>query len=903
MTQKTEWTGKHAKANLIKPVTKDNPCPHCGKPDWCYRLKELTVCNRNAEPAPGWKLTSKRDSAGSYFYAPIQNKPIRPAQERVWEYKSRNGQPLIRVWRIDYGDGHKPKRWQEKWDGEQWVKGRKGIQRKDIPIYRYQEIRDAIAQGQTIFITEGEPCADALWELGIPATTNIDGSLKWKPSDTNDLNGAKIVLCPDRDQPGIQHAEAIALSFRDAQWLYAFPNSPFWNNLPESQGLDVADWIKDYNLTATDIWEAVEPRREGLPNPDVPTSPPTVEEHYTQKCIAALYSDKPYVSINSKLYAWTGTHYQETTEGFERRRIAQWCNATPVPTKTNWKYAYASATHVDNIWRWLHNYFSVSPDQVNPPGLNCLNGIVKIEWNTRRASWSLVPHDPNIIYTYVSEINFDPNADPTDCERMLSCLEPKEQKLFIQTIAASLDLQTIRKHRGREVKALLCKGHGNNGKDTLREAVRLLFGQNMSHASVSDFTAYDQGRKFCLSKLEGTVINWSSENSSFDSLDRIQSLKAAITGEPLDMERKGIDERAMMLAAVFLFNVNETPNLKAGMEAIQSRWAVLSFNKTYKVGADPAKGELEADNRFRYDPTFLKENVCPALLNKMLSCLATLAIDGIDYSCTEAALQDIQQETNHLWAFAREVGLDYRSGGKTYINDLWEQLTQWYIANGTLEIIQTENGKEKKIWHDQPRRGDKNVKAPNQIKARFAELFPKIKWHKETQLNERKGQIYLSGIGISEASEASEAISEPIGEATTRSQQGSEASEAILPTSAQIMKWLAELEPNHRQIIIEQINQTFSPGTEVPPTGSLPHYAQPEPVSASPIASPTASPLPHRDDSETEPAKRIDWVRYQNEAWQVSSQKNGILRLRKAGFLKVIHTVHISQVEIGGYKQ
>jgi hypothetical protein len=170
------------------------------------------------------------------------------------------------------------------------------------------------------------------------------------------------------------------------------------------------------------------------------------------------------------------------------------------------------------------------------------------------------------------------------------------------------------------------------------------------------------------------------------------------------------------------------------------------------------------------------------------------------------------------------------------------------------------------------------------------------------------------------------------------------------------MKWLAELEPNHRQIIIEQINQTFSPGTEVPqtgslphypqpepvsasptasstasplphrgdsdsleddhpiiheqssdtevpPTGSLPHYPQPEPVSASPIASPTASPLPHRDDSETEPAKRIDWVRYQNEAWQVSSQKNGILRLRKAGFLKVIHTVHISQVEIGGYKQ
>lgn len=108
-------------------------------------------------------------------------------------------------------------------------------------------------------------------------------------------------------------------------------------------------------------------------------------------------------------------------------------------------------------------------------------------------------------------------------------------------MAASLDLATIRKHRGREVKALLCKGHGNNGKDTLREAVRLLYGGiGMSNASVSDFAAYDNGRKFGLSKLEGARINWSSENSSFDNLDRLQSLKAAITGEALDIERKGI---------------------------------------------------------------------------------------------------------------------------------------------------------------------------------------------------------------------------------------------------------------------------------------------------------------------------------------------------------------------------
>ena len=546
-----------------------------------------------------------------------REKSIRPKQVRYWTYYSRSGQPLVRACREDFGDERKPRRWQESWDGQKWIKGLKGVKREDIPIYKYQEIKEAIAANQTIFIVEGEPCCDALWKLGLPATTNIGGGGKWKPSDTKDLQGAKVVLCPDRDKPGVKHTEALAQDFSNAKWLYAFPDSPFWNNLPPEQGLDVVDWIEHYQIKADEIWEAIEPHREGLLKTKA-------EENYTQKCVRALYSDTEWVAFSGELYKWVGTHYYKSYKEEEIRRITHWCETTPVKAgKNQWRYTYATATHVDNIWNWLQRHFSHPPSQVNPPGINCLNGVVKIKWDGWRATWKLVKHDPKVVYTYVSEVNFDPQADSTDCDRMLSCLEPQEQKLFIQTIAASLDLATIRSYQGREAsRALLCKGHGSNGKDTLREAVRILFGQSMSNATVSDFAAYDQGRKFCLSKLEGSLINWSSENSSFNNLDRLESLKAAITGDPLDMERKGVDERQMMLDAIFLFNVNEVPNLQAGMEAIQSRWAVLSFNKTYKKNADPAKGEIEADSRFRYDPNFLKEKVCPALLNKILEAIA-----------------------------------------------------------------------------------------------------------------------------------------------------------------------------------------------------------------------------------------------------------------------------------------
>ncbi len=126
----------------FQPVTKQNSCPHCFKPDWCYRIGELSVCKRNAEPAPGWRITCKRDGEGTPFYAPVDKtkKPVRPKQKRSWVYFSRDGQPLVRVWREDDGNGGKPKRWQERWDGKKWVKGLKGIKREDIPIYRYSEV-------------------------------------------------------------------------------------------------------------------------------------------------------------------------------------------------------------------------------------------------------------------------------------------------------------------------------------------------------------------------------------------------------------------------------------------------------------------------------------------------------------------------------------------------------------------------------------------------------------------------------------------------------------------------------------------------------------------------------------------------------------------------------------------
>lgn len=73
-------------------------------------------------------------------------------------------------------------------------------------------------------MVEGEGYADSLWLIGICATTTLGGSGKSKTygNEQEDLAGADLVLCPDPDESGVKHSEAIASDFPDAHRTIPF---------------------------------------------------------------------------------------------------------------------------------------------------------------------------------------------------------------------------------------------------------------------------------------------------------------------------------------------------------------------------------------------------------------------------------------------------------------------------------------------------------------------------------------------------------------------------------------------------------------------------------------------------------------------------------------------------------
>lgn len=115
-----------------------------------------------------------------------------------------------------------------------WIWKMDGVAK--IP-YRLNEL----VNQPTVYIAEGEKDCDALWALGLPATTNLGGAGKWRDGETQALKNIgvkRVIVLPDCDGPGRKHADDIARQMKAngiACAIVALPGL--------SAHGDVSDWL------------------------------------------------------------------------------------------------------------------------------------------------------------------------------------------------------------------------------------------------------------------------------------------------------------------------------------------------------------------------------------------------------------------------------------------------------------------------------------------------------------------------------------------------------------------------------------------------------------------------------------------------------------------------------------
>lgn len=157
--------------------------------------------------------TAKRIVVGRFDYHDAQGAVVYQA-ERV-EFRNPNGSYVLK-------DGkHEKKFLLRRHDPDrpgEWISGRGcmvGVTR--VP-YRLPELLEALAHGRRVVIVEGEAKADLLWKWGIPATCNSEGygSVKhWAEHAKYFKAGDQIIVLPDNDEPGRDHASVVAANLTE----------------------------------------------------------------------------------------------------------------------------------------------------------------------------------------------------------------------------------------------------------------------------------------------------------------------------------------------------------------------------------------------------------------------------------------------------------------------------------------------------------------------------------------------------------------------------------------------------------------------------------------------------------------------------------------------------------------
>lgn len=225
---------------------------------------------------------------------------------KTYDYKDPGGNLLFQVVRFE------PKAFAQRRpheDGFIW-----GLGEVRPILYRLPEVIQAIQNGNTIYICEGEKDADNLAALDLAATSCPMGAGKWQSAYTETLKGCReAIVLADKDEPGRAHACDVASDLCAAGIPVKVVEMP---DIEGAQIKDVSDWLMA-GATREDLFGLVD-QSPAWTVSDVPTP----EINAELEALINRYGDPYYLSKDGGVTAlnqafWASLHQAEHIQLYE----------------------------------------------------------------------------------------------------------------------------------------------------------------------------------------------------------------------------------------------------------------------------------------------------------------------------------------------------------------------------------------------------------------------------------------------------------------------------------------------------------------------------------------------------------------------------------------------------------
>jgi putative DNA primase/helicase len=484
-----------------------------------------------------------------------------------------------------------------------WIWTVKGVRR--VP-YRLPELI-ATPIETSVFIVEGEKDADNLAMLGLAATCNAGGAVKqrddgtpgrskWRPELNRYFHGRNVIVVPDNDNAGRDHARAVAadlLSIVARLRILELPGL-------KSKG-DVSDWL-DAGGTREELERLAaeapdfQPQAssnflegEIKPHPDSAIvidigAPYTTAKLFLGRVFTA---DEPRTLHHHRgyFYRWSGAAYTEVGEPELRSQLYAFLDECVTSRKkgelrpvkpnaamvTNVVDALRAASHLDNAntpRAWLDPADGLPATEI----VACSNGLLHLP------TGMLLPHTPAFFTLNALDYPFEPAApEPRQWLAFLDQLwpdDPESIDTLQEIFGYCLTVDT------RQQKAFMLIGPKRSGRGTIARVLARMVGVQNTVAP----TLAGLGMNFGLAPLIGkqvAIISDARLGGRSDQYSIVERL-LSITGEDaITIDRKYMSAWTGQLAVRFLVISNELPRLSDASGALVSRFIVLVLSQSF----------------------------------------------------------------------------------------------------------------------------------------------------------------------------------------------------------------------------------------------------------------------------------------------------------------------------------
>lgn len=512
---------------------------------------------------------------------------VAPRIEHVYPYTDEDGNLLYQVVRYTPKDFR-----QRRPDGQGgWIWTLGSVR---LVLYR---LSDLLAHPTApIVIVEGEKDVDRLTALGVTATTAAMGAGKWKDCYLPPLVGREIVVIPDNDAKGKQHADTIIASCRSIARRLSrveLPDAP-----PKG---DVSDWL-DAGHSVDElrglIDQAVNLAKVDRPTDDDGTSDLlNLTELGNRNRFAGQHHEN--VRFNPALkewLLWNGQRweydrltriadytiatlrslYQEAAQmedARERRAMADWARRSESNARL----------HAMRDSAKEHPLIRIDPAllDADPWLLNVANGTIDLRTGELHA------HRRGDLITRLIPVAYDADARLALWDQFLEESTGGSAELigFLQrAVGYSLTGDT------REEKLFFVHGPPRAGKSTFLDALRAILGD---YASVADFETFikkknDSGPRQDIARLRGVRFVASIETDEGKEL--AEGLVKMLTGGDTITARFLYGQEFEFKPAFKLWlAANTAPKTTKGEEGIWTRVLRIPFERVVPIDRrDPA---------------------------------------------------------------------------------------------------------------------------------------------------------------------------------------------------------------------------------------------------------------------------------------------------------------------------